>query len=256
MLPFHRRNPGVATKISFPLALFLATTFAAITFVQAQPNRAKMNRAHMNCANRVAPRPNRAPPRMQPTDSVLLPGIYWDNDRAPLKIGDLAPDFTLPLARDNRWKAPKTSPRSVIEYSNERQMPQISLGERVKFCKNGVTVVVFWAFWCDTWKDVSGYFGRMKPKLQAEKIEPICVAVDASQQPVARRAFANGHIWYPVTIDANSRTTAAYGVRRVPTLFVLDSSRRVREVFEGFPGERPLLRAIHDARQPFHSTSK
>ena len=191
--------------------------------------------------------PNHSP-QMQPTDSVLLPGIYWENDRQPLKLGQVAPNFSLSLARDCRWReANKKTPQKQIEYSNDGQTPLV-LGDFVQSGK-GVTIVVFWAFWCDTWKDVSRFLVRMKPKLQSEHTQILCVAVDASQQPVARRAFADGTLWYPVVIDPASATTANWGVRRVPTLFVLDNLRRVRRVFEGFPGELPLLRAIHEARK-------
>ena len=242
-------------KIPFVVLISLTATFAvSAQTLQAQTQRArrvpKTTQSQREAQQQAA--------QMQPTDSVLLPGIYWEHDRAPLKIGETAPDFSLPLARDSRWKAAtnKQAQSAHIEYSNEEKTPQIALDELVQNNRNGVTVVVFWAFWCDTWKDVSAYFVRMKPKLQGEHVQIVCVAVDASQQPVARRAFTNGTLWYPVAIDNGSATTANWGVRRVPTLFVLDNQRRIRHVFEGFAGERALLKAIHEARKPLKESAR
>lgn len=237
----------------------LATTFAIGSHSNAQEQRPTPQRPWTRRSTLSARSPHNSSsqnrssqdpsPQMQPTDSVLLPGIYWENDRQPLKLGQVAPDFSLSLARDCRWReANKKTPQKPIEYSIDGQA-SLALGDYVQSGK-GVTVVVFWAFWCDTWKDVSRFLVRMKPKLQSEHTQILCVAVDASQQPVARRAFALGTLWYPVVIDKGSTTTTNWGVRRVPTLFVLDNARRVRHVFEGFPGELPLLRAVHEARQP------
>lgn len=211
--------------------------------------------------------------RLQPTAGVLLPGNYWDALRKPLRVGEIAPDFALPLARDSRWSSPtkptiittrKSSEKPNIEYSlPQNAMKNVSQKDAFKSedarhvqlsqtigSRNGVTIVVFWAFWCDTWKDVSGFLRRTKPKLQAARALPLCVVVDASQQPVARAAFSNGRIWYPVVIDAQSEIVAQWSVRRVPTIFVIDREARIRQVWEGLPGETALLRAIQTASTP------
>ena len=258
--------------ISLIIALFATQELA-----QSQPSTRASSRVAANAPWRNLPRATATPrevftpdnssqqdattqTRQQPTLGVLLPGNYWDALRQPLKVGQIAPDFSLPVARDTRWtlakKAVAKTDKSNFEYSkptpNERRR-ELSLSQIVNSHK-GVTVVVFWAFWCDTWKDVGGVFARMKPRLQAARALPICVAVDASQQPVARRAFANGRIWYPVVIDTKSEIVAQWSVRRVPTVFVLDETRRIRQVWEGFPGETALMRAVYDARKPFVDT--
>ena len=56
------------------------------------------------------------------------------------------------------------------------------------------------------------------------------------------RAFEEKKIWWPVAIDEKSETSAAWGVRRVPTVFILDKNGRVQKVFEGFPGKQTFLR--------------
>ena len=162
--------------------------------------------------------------QVQDTPSVLLPGSYWDKLRAPLKVGDAAPDWTLPRAAYDS-KSPEK-----IQLSKWRD------GQNF----NG-SVVVFWAFWCDTWKDMTRDLNVLRPQLSALKLQVLAVSVDASQQPVSRRAFESGRIWWPVAIDTASTCTARWGVRRVPTLFVLDKDGVIRAVYEGFPGKQTFL---------------
>ena len=162
--------------------------------------------------------------QVQETPSVLLPGSYWDELRAPLKVGDSAPDWTLPRAAYDS-KSPEK-----IQLSKWRDGKNF----------NG-SVVIFWAFWCDTWKDMTRDLNLLRPQLGAMKLQVLAVSVDASQQPVSRGAFESGRIWWPVAIDSASTCTARWGVRRVPTIFVLDKDGVIRAVHEGFPGKQTFL---------------
>ena len=171
------------------------------------------------------------PQQIQPTPSVLLPEKYLENVRAPLKVGEIAPNFSLPLCA-----YAGSTPGATIELSKWRD------GKN----KNGA-IIVFWAFWCDTWKDVTRDLNALQPQLSEMNLQILAVAVDASQQPVSRRAFAEKKIWWPVVIDEKSETSAAWGVRRVPTVFVLDQNGNVQKVFEGFPGNQTFVREVAKA---------
>lgn len=172
--------------------------------------------------------------QMQATPSVLLPGNYYDATRKPLGVNDQAPDFTLPLVEGS----PTDVPLRLSLYVGSRQNG-----------KPPVTLLIFWAFWCDTWKDVTHHLQLLRPGLQDAHAQVVCVAVDASQQRGGRRAMAAGRLWFPIGIDRHSEVTARYGVRRVPTLFVLDSTGRIRTRFEGVPTDHRLMEAIHAARR-------
>lgn len=181
--------------------------------------------------------------QMQPTPSVLLPEQYYDSTRRPLAPPQRAPDFTLPLVQGER------------AGGSTQQVHLKDLLQRGRSRGHGVTVIVFWAFWCDTWKDVTRHLQHLRPGLQAAQAQVLCVAVDASQQPVADKALANGLLWFPVAVDRRSEVTSRYGVRRVPTVFVLDSRGGIRTRFEGLPTDRRLLVAVRQARQPLHNRS-
>ena len=166
------------------------------------------------------------PAQQQETPSVLLPGSYWENDRKPLQIGEMAPNWVLSLAPDS----PLAKKQKTLDFAQFR-------GEKT-------TVLVFWAFWCDTWKDATKFFGEMRPELEKRGVKVVVLAVDASQQPVARPAFKGGKLWFPIAIDGKSETTARYGVRRVPTIFVVGKSGKVRAMWEGLPHKKVFAKAI------------
>lgn len=158
--------------------------------------------------------------KLQATPSVVLPGNYWEKDREPLRAGNSVPDWELALSSQSR-----TNARGNVKLSGLR-------GER--------TLVVFWAFWCDTWKDATRDLKTLRAELEKQNVKVVVVSVDASQQPVARRAFESGDIWFPVAIDKDSKITAQWGVRRVPTAFLLEGTK-IRARWEGFPNRKQLL---------------
>jgi alkyl hydroperoxide reductase subunit AhpC len=166
------------------------------------------------------------PAQQQETPSVLLPGSYWENDRKPLQIGEMAPNWKLPLAPDS----PFAKKEKTLDFSRFR-------GEKT-------TVVVFWAFWCDTWKDATDFFEKKRAEMEKRGVKLVIVAVDASQQPVARPAFKSGKLWFPIVIDEKSEITARYGVRRVPTIFVVGKDAKMRAMWEGLPHKKVFSKAI------------
>jgi len=216
------------------------------------------------------------PPLQQETPSVLLPGSYYDTTRTPLAAGNHAPDFSLPLAADCHWteSGQAWAPNGKVDGVTLSKFIAAAGGKSKDSGKP--TVLMFWAFWCDTWKDVTHDFKKLRPELDQLQASVLCVAVDASQQPVAQQAFESREIWFPVVIDTHGGSGqgraeddfsvvtppevkaaagqrhsvgSMYGVRRVPTFFVLDGGGLIRARFEGFPGARQLVEAVREARQ-------
>ena len=123
----------------------------------------------------------------------------------------------------------------------------VKKGAKFDFAKRRATkntVVVFWAFWCDTWKDVTRFAGEIRGELAKSDTQLIVVAVDASQQPVARPAFAAGKLFFPIVIDADSEETARWGVRRVPTVFVIAKDNTIRATWEGLPHKKEMIAVL------------
>jgi peroxiredoxin len=204
--------------------------------------------------NTAAPPDNASPGSgyngpVETADSVAIPYAEDDPLRVPLKNGLPAPDFSLPVMQGSRWRPTGTAPRLAgIEYSNGVPL-QLGLTSYRRLCapantRSRPTLLMFWAFWCDTWEGATHSLRALRPKLAQQGVDVLCVVVDASQQPVARQSLARGDLWFPIVIDNQSAVTLRYGVRRVPTLFLIDGAGRVQAHWEKFPAERTLMSAL------------
>ena len=179
------------------------------------------------CVPKLHAQEERAPEVLE-TPSVLLNAQYLEDVRAPLKVGETAPDFQL-----NRCEFDKKATLQLSKWRDSKNY-------------NG-TVIVFWAFWCDTWKDMTRDLNFLRTELAEMKLQVLAVSVDASQQPVARRSFETKKIWWPVVIDDKSTHSAAWGVRRVPTIFILDKNGAIAKTYEGFPGKQTFVKETASA---------
>ncbi len=106
-------------------------------------------------------------------------------------------------------------------------------------------VVIFWAYWCDTWEAALPHLRA----LDAEKDELQCeiwtVSVDgtytAEVRPIAKS------IPFPLLLDTGG-WKAKLGLRRVPTVMLLDRTRTVVKVYEGYPGNAVLESALRQVQ--------
>ncbi len=75
-----------------------------------------------------------------------------------------------------------------------------------------------------------------------------------------KAGMAAAHVSYPVLHDAKAQSSKAYGVRGLPSAFLIDASGKV--VWEGFPGlaldriETLILKCLKDAKPPAPAKEK
>ena len=107
-------------------------------------------------------------------------------------------------------------------------------------------VLNFWAFWCDTWKDEMPYLRELATQKDELGFRIAAVSIDGSR----REAFLNNcrpMPVFPVLLDGGGKVSAAYDIRRVPTVVVLDAHGRVCYVHSGYPGNDAVLSAVRRA---------
>lgn len=104
-------------------------------------------------------------------------------------------------------------------------------------------VIIFWAFWCDTWKKTLPALTDLASEKAALSCELWAVSVDSRWTEQIRPLVIAGHIPFPVLLD-DGTLSRRLGVRRIPTVLVLNQSRRVVWAHEGYPGNEVLERAI------------
>jgi len=109
--------------------------------------------------------------------------------------------------------------------------------------KTGRVVVIFWAFWCDTWKKALPSIQELTAEQQDLDCTVLTVSVDGRYTEEIRPLVNAGKIPFPVLLDDGS-WTKQLGLRRVPTVVVLDQQRKVVWLREAYPGNAKLKDAI------------
>jgi len=134
-----------------------------------------------------------------------------------------------------------------------RPVPQVALfgleGRkfRLQDVREPVVVLNFFAFWCDTWiaelPQLRELAGQQKPL----GFRLLAISVDGKWTDQLDVVCGDDPLPYPVLIDRTSRLSSELGLRRIPTVLVLNRERRVTAVFEAHPGNPGLLDAIRAA---------
>jgi peroxiredoxin len=107
-----------------------------------------------------------------------------------------------------------------------------------------VIVLNFWAFWCDTWKAQLPQLVELSRQQEELNFRLLVISVDGQWSDNQRQYLRRQKLPFPVLLDGQRKVGTALGVRRVPTVMVLDRQRRVTWVHEAYPGNPVVLKAM------------
>ncbi|NPV46547.1 MAG: TlpA family protein disulfide reductase [Armatimonadetes bacterium] len=113
-----------------------------------------------------------------------------------------------------------------------------------------VLVLNFWAFWCDTWKKQLPQLVELSRRQDELGFQLVTISVDGQWSDAARRYLGVAPLPFAVRLDGRRALSGPLGIRRVPTVLVLDRERRVTWLHEAYPGNPAVLRAIRAAQRP------
>ncbi len=110
-----------------------------------------------------------------------------------------------------------------------------------------VLVVNFFAYWCDTWIKQLPQLKELSRQQADLDFRLIGISVDGQWSDARRKVLRDQKLTFPVLLDGRSELARQIGLRRVPTVLVLDRQRRVTYVHEAYPGNPPVLAAVRKA---------
>lgn len=110
-----------------------------------------------------------------------------------------------------------------------------------------VIVLNFWAFWCDTWKAELPQLCELSRQQQDLHFRLLAVSVDGQWSDNQRQILRDQRLPFPVLLDDQKTLAYTLGLRRVPTVIILNRDRRVTYVKEAYPGNPVVLKAIRKA---------
>jgi peroxiredoxin len=117
-----------------------------------------------------------------------------------------------------------------------------------------VLVMDFWASWCGPCAQAFPFYNELQQTLQGQGLQVVGVNLDT--KPAEAQSFLAQHpANFPIMVDAAKRCPQAFGVKAMPSSYLIDRKGVIRHVHLGFrPGEaRAEMRAWVDkllAEQP------
>lgn len=118
---------------------------------------------------------------------------------------------------------------------------------RLSEVQEPVVVLNLFAFWCDTWIGQLPQLRELATRQEDLRFRLLSISVDGRWTGQLREVCGDDPPPFPVLIDRERALSRCLQVRHVPTVVVLDRSRRARFVYEGYPGNLRVLRAIRAA---------
>lgn len=107
-----------------------------------------------------------------------------------------------------------------------------TLPASIQAARGRVVIVDFWASWCGPCKLVAPTLSGLQDRYGAQGLTVVGISND--EPAVAARTVQSLGIRYATGVEARSEATLAYGVRAIPTMYVIDKKGVVREVKIGF----------------------
>ena len=131
-------------------------------------------------------------------------------------------------------------------------LPQADLfdlqGQRVRLqdLREPVIVLSFFAFWCNTWIAELPQLRELAAEQKRLGFRLLMVSVDGKWTDQLQAVCGDDPPPFPVLVDRNSRLSHKLGLRRIPTVLVLNRERHITAVFEAHPGNPKVLAAIRE----------
>jgi peroxiredoxin len=129
--------------------------------------------------------------------------------------------------------------------------------EHLQQYRGKVLYVDFWASWCGPCAQSFPFMERLDRELRARGLEILGVNLD--EDPGDAREFLAEHpVNFRLVADVNGQCARSFGVRAMPSSYLVDRQGVIREVHLGFrPGEAAYLRSRVEqllAESPYEPT--
>jgi len=106
-------------------------------------------------------------------------------------------------------------------------------------------IVYFWADWCARCEDDFRMIDGLYAKWREDSRRPRFVAVNVGQSEEHVENFSNRmKVSFPLYLDRDGKIARSFGVKGLPTYFVIDRQGAIRHIILGWADEKALEREL------------
>lgn len=105
---------------------------------------------------------------------------------------------------------------------------------KVTIAPGKVTVVDFWATWCEPCKKSFPKLQALYVKYQASGLEIAAISVDDEKGGIAKFAKAHGDVKFPIGWDKGHKIADQWKPEKMPSTYIIDKAGVVRFVHQGY----------------------
>ncbi|NTW57135.1 MAG: TlpA family protein disulfide reductase [Chlorobiaceae bacterium] len=138
--------------------------------------------------------------------AVMISCLGFFGNAFAISAGSPAPDFDLPGTKGN------------VKLSN---------------ASGSVIYLDFWASWCGPCRQSFPWMNSMQEKYRAQGLQVIGVNLDAKNEDV-QKFLSQLPAQFTVAFDSKGTTPGAYGVKGMPTSFLIGRDGKIIEEHSGF----------------------
>ena len=115
-------------------------------------------------------------------------------------------------------------------------------GKDLQHYKGKVVYVDFWASWCGPCAQSFPFMNALHSDLRAKGLEVVGINLDENVED-AKAFLARIPAKFPIVADASGQCPQAFGVKAMPSSYLIDREGKIRYIHLGFkPGEAEAFR--------------
>jgi peroxiredoxin len=132
-----------------------------------------------------------------------------------------------------------TSKKSKRTSSNEGDAPNFKLrsldGKTVELKSLGGKIVVidFWATWCPPCKITLPLMNKVYKKTRGKDVEVFGISTDRMPSTKVKQFVKKNNLSMPILHDKDGMVSRRYGVRGIPTMFIIDQDGNIQDKHVG-----------------------
>ena len=157
-------------------------------------------------------------------------------------IGVLSALFLLAGCGDKRGISGQVPPLALKSYSGQT-FPLQAAG-------NDVTLIVFWATWCQPCLMEIPSLMRLHEKYRDRNFRVLAINVDDPEGEKVKTISANFGINYPLLVGSEETMKQFGGVTALPTSFLVGRDGKIKEKLQGLLPEHDLERRVLEVLGP------